>query len=119
MELFLQYAHGTMGSLTRDGDYWSFCVNCHAQIRIYGYDSICSMKHHRFRIWDCNECGRTPRSDDTGGVYTVGAKCKGIDKRTCSRCGGDGKVDKPINCSHGRSSSHSYCSHNKTSQHDN
>ena len=33
--------------------------------------------------------------------------------------GGDGKVDKQINCKHSRSSEHSYCSHNKTAQHDN
>lgn len=33
--------------------------------------------------------------------------------------GGDGKVDKPINCKHGQSSEHRYCSHNKTAQHDN
>jgi len=33
--------------------------------------------------------------------------------------GGDGKIDKPINCTHGRNVSHSYCNHNKISQHDN
>ena len=38
--------------------------------------------------------------------------------KSCSTCGGDGKVNKPINCSHGKNSSHSYCSHGKTSQHD-
>ena len=33
--------------------------------------------------------------------------------------GGDGKVDKQITCKHSQSSQHSYCSHNKTAQHDN
>ena len=37
---------------------------------------------------------------------------------SCSICGGDGKVNKPINCKHGRSSTHTYCSHGNTSQHD-
>ena len=37
----------------------------------------------------------------------------------CSQCGGDGLVDIQADCSHGRRSTHSYCSHNKTAQHDN
>ena len=33
--------------------------------------------------------------------------------------GGDGLIDLAIQCEHNRSSSHSYCTHNKASQHDN
>ena len=48
-----------------------------------------------------------------------GDRCLGVNiLGSCGACGGDGKVDKPINCEHNKSSSHSYCSHDKTTQHD-
>ena len=56
----------------------------------------------------------------TEATYQLGDPCPGtIDSGTCTTCGGDGLVDQRVNCSHGRSSSHSYCSHKKVGQHDN
>ncbi len=57
------------------------------------------------------------------GVYNINdpitVRCRYIESyKKCTTCGGDGKVDKPINCRHNKGSSHQYCSHDKTSQHD-
>jgi len=38
--------------------------------------------------------------------------------KPCTNCGGDGLIDGPQNCEHGKSSRHNYCSHGKTVQHD-
>ncbi len=38
-------------------------------------------------------------------------------KGKCGSCGGTGKVTVSKKCSHGKSSSHEYCSHNSTTQH--
>ena len=45
--------------------------------------------------------------------------CPGKSSSVCTNCGGDGLVEGPVNCKHGRGSSHSYCSHDKVSLHDN
>ena len=81
----------------------------------------------------CQLCGRIGGNTYTAayqcricGSYRdliVCSNCLGDDKtvtqkETCSKCGGTGQVTQAITCQHGRTSTHSYCSHNKTSQHD-
>lgn len=67
----------------------------------------------------CSAIMRNSQGDSMTGGTTQGGICGTIiNLGTCTTCGGDGLVDRPIKCSHGRSSSHSYCSHNEVGQHD-
>ena len=55
----------------------------------------------------------------TSGYVTDTTTCgKVLSSSSCPRCGGDGLMDVAINCKHSKSSSHQYCSHDKTTQHD-
>lgn len=61
--------------------------------------------------------------DETTGQTIKSSKfinytCHRIRTHNCTTCGGDGKVDQEIECKHGKSSSHLYCSHDHTELHD-
>lgn len=66
--------------------------------------------------YQCRTCGSYR-------TFEVCSNCLGSTKtktqqEDCGTCNGTGKVTIAIKCEHNMSSSHSYCSHNKTSQHD-
>ena len=52
-----------------------------------------------------------------GGLMLVQPNANGNMK--CPKCDGSGKQTQKIKASHNKSSPHSYCSHDKTTQHDN
>ena len=87
--------------------YYYTCYTCHTEWGSPTYP------------YTCSQCGR-----DVGkySPYSLRdySSCPGdIKTGDCSVCGGDGLVDKPINCTHSRSSSHSYCGHGRVGLHDN
>ena len=82
-------------------------------------ESILTVTRSIYTVGYCNSCfDFTYRSKLSGSPAKNGQCCVIVSKGTCSVCGGDGKVNKPINCKHSKSSSHQYCSHDKTTQHD-
>lgn len=76
--------------------------------------SLCVAYNHEY--YQC----ATPCWNTNGQRARTGTllKCGATTTSKCTTCGGDGLVDENINCKHGNSSSHLYCSHDKTIQHD-
>lgn len=101
-----QVVNGTIQGNDKGGGYWS---GGHHYYSYSLYCSRCSWSASGDYIYEDGNHGTLPKS--------LGSTCgNGITER-CSTCGGDGRVDKSINCTHGRSSSHSYCSHGYAYQH--
>ena len=69
--------------------------------------SIHGMYEHERSFYSCS-CGTVFDHQDNvvSKIPSIGDRCQTrVGSRQCSTCGGDGKVDKPINCKHGKSSS--------------
>ena len=77
--------------------------------------STCNKDYGASRYLNCscgtlyNPTGKAPGESCTVEVFN------GV----CQRCGGDGLVGGLVDCKHGMNSSHSYCSHDRVSLHDN
>ena len=100
------------------------CLDCHNHYSVGTYYSL-----------KCNVCGDSfPQPSNlvmlkcTNGCLryftSVGMipvnkdeNCRKASFSNCTLCGGDGLVDVNINCTHGKTSSHSYCSHGYTDYH--
>ena len=79
--------------------------------------TFASVAGEKTKAWHCGDCNAYMWD---GFTATGGMSCRKNKVETpCGICGGDGLVEGPINCKHEKNSSHSYCSHDKTIQHDN
>jgi len=83
------------------------------------YGLKCSVCGVTFRSWALS-CGHCFYDGEVGyGMYSIPTSCKRVTSSgTCNQCGGDGKVDTTISCSHSRYSTHSYCGHGRVGLHD-
>lgn len=91
---------------------------------VWLYCSLDSSYNTHFRpyapFYHCDSCGLTSGLPTAyRDIVNKNNECPvHSTSKPCTNCGGDGLIDGPQNCEHGKSSRHNYCSHGKTVQHD-
>ena len=85
----------------------------------YNGISYCGSCNGTGRLAKCSNCGALFPSNDAGPHCTsCGISSPDYVSITCTSCSGSGKFENWTLCVHGYKTGHSYCSHNRTSQHD-